>query len=536
MKNKIILTLRTIILATVLAACGNNDKIDGIDTPANNAVIRAGIDNGLSRSGDITVPDGHRLRHVIEVWTTGDGPVMIHREERVTTGSEAVVFIFKLTDEGNYKTLLWADFVKSRAEPQSGELNGIAYSHYPDNHYTTTDGLNSVAIAHAGSDYTVNDDTRDAFFAAVDIVKDTEAYSENVTLKRPFGQLNIIEKNTGTLADLASMTLVYDVPGSFDVETGTPGATVAVNPIVTTLPVPSAVRQANLFYDYIFAPDPDAQTTLGQIAMTFESSGSDYKDFTLPALVPIARNRRTNVSGSILYNTDASISITVSDSWDNTTTDMNLVFIPDPAFRQFCIDNGYADAGGCLLPDKAAAATGLLDVSNMGISSLAGIEYFTNITGLYCSNNLLTELNVKANTQLTRLDCYFNQLTELDISKNTQLTTLDCTVNKLAKLDVSENTQLTKLECNNNQLTELDVSENTLLTELECNNNRISELDASKMSQKASGKWYLYCGRQTTDGNTMLQLQLKLRDDQKAFWSSDLENMPPNSNVTVVDN
>ena len=494
MRNKIISTFRTVILAAVLAACGSDDKIDSIDTPANSVVIRAGIDNGLARSGSLTVPDGYKPRHVIEVWSTGDNPRPIHREEQVTTGSEPVVFNFKLTDGGNYKALLWTDFVEKDAGTREINLNSgqtpITYTHHEDCHYKTVDNLKNIAILHAGTGYTVNDESRDAFFACVDIVKGAEAYNQDVTLKRPFGQLNIIEKNPNTPAGVATMTLAYSVPGTFDVETGTPGpATLAVNPTVTTLPVPTATRKANLFYDYIFAPAPNAQTTLGQIAMTFTGNGFDYDDFTVPALLPVARNRRTNVSGSILYSKNASITVSVSDSWDNTSVDMNLVFIPDPAFREFCIDKGYADADGYLFIDKAAAVTGTLDVKKQlgdnRITSLAGIEYFTNITGLNCNYNALTTLDMSKNTKLKTLECRGNNLTTLEVSANTKLQTLDCgSTSSLGQLDVTRNTELVTLICDGNNLTTLDVSKNTKLEYLECSGNRsLGQLDMKQNTE-----------------------------------------------------
>ena len=100
-----------------------------------------------------------------------------------------------------------------------------------------------------------------------------------------------------------------------------------------------------------------------------------------------------------------------------------------------------------------------------------------SLTYLYCPNNPLTSLDVRANTALTELDCGSNQLTSLDVSANTALTCLDCQYNKLTSLDVSANTALTYLFCNNNQLTSLNVGANTALTELYCNNNQLTSLN-----------------------------------------------------------
>ncbi|GHU58355.1 hypothetical protein FACS1894133_2960 [Clostridia bacterium] len=114
------------------------------------------------------------------------------------------------------------------------------------------------------------------------------------------------------------------------------------------------------------------------------------------------------------------------------------------------------------------------------ISSLNGIEYFTALTQLTCSDNKLTTLDVSKNTALTVLGCSNNQLTALDVSKNTALTVLVCDVNKLTNLDVSKNTALARLGCYKNQLTTLDLSKNPMLTDLTCSDNKLTELDVSK--------------------------------------------------------
>gem|GEM_PF-247395 len=134
--------------------------------------------------------------------------------------------------------------------------------------------------------------------------------------------------------------------------------------------------------------------------------------------------------------------------------------------------------------DEATAFTGLLNVSAKGIADLTGIEAFVNITGLNCSLNQLTSLNVGNNTALTTLNCngiasFFNQIAALDVSNNTALTELQCEGNLLSSLNVSNNTALTKLWCGGNQLTALDVSSNTALTEFRCFQNQLTALDLS---------------------------------------------------------
>lgn len=114
-----------------------------------------------------------------------------------------------------------------------------------------------------------------------------------------------------------------------------------------------------------------------------------------------------------------------------------------------------------------------------GISSLKGVEFFTSLTYLDCSNNELTSLDVSKNTALTSLSCFSNQLTYLDVSKNTALTSLDCGYNRLTSLNISGSTFLTNLNCSDNQLTSLDVSKNISLTDFDCSDNQLTSLDLS---------------------------------------------------------
>jgi len=112
------------------------------------------------------------------------------------------------------------------------------------------------------------------------------------------------------------------------------------------------------------------------------------------------------------------------------------------------------------------------------IADLAGIEYFSSLTWLYCYGQQLKELNLSKNTMLEWLYCSDNQISMLDVSKNIALRELSCGYNRLSTLDVSNNTALEWLICHNNLLTELYVSKNTTLEYLYCPLNYIESTDA----------------------------------------------------------
>lgn len=321
--KKFHLYLWFIALVGLITSC-SQDEAAGPQNEANNRVrIGASIDQAVqTRAASVTIPENHKLRYVLEVWSTGNVPTLICKYEKIAKDATAVEFTFDLTEAKDYKALLWADFVPG-SETGTPVTTPNAYTHYADYYYVTNsvNGLKGVTLVKKGTNYVINDDARDAFFSCLPIKKETGAFAKSVELKRPFGQINVIEKNTALRDNVASMTLTYKVPQTFSVETGATTGTVEVNPTVNTLPTADGDRKANLFYDYIFTP-AEGQTTLGEIKLTFTDNdqATNLNDFTIPANMPVKRNKRTNISGSILHtstvpSTSAKLSVTVSDGW-----------------------------------------------------------------------------------------------------------------------------------------------------------------------------------------------------------------------------
>ena len=158
--------------------------------------------------------------------------------------------------------------------------------------------------------------------------------------------------------------------------------------------------------------------------------------------------------------------------------EINEINFPDPVFRNWIIEQPWND--GLVITDAEIAGVTEIDVSNLGISDLKGIEHFTALTHLSCGSNQLTSIDLSNNTNLTSLLINTNRLTSLDVSNNTKLTILNCSVNNwITELDLSNNTALTYLSCHSNELTKLDLTNNTALTYLSCHSNRLTELDVS---------------------------------------------------------
>ncbi|WP_452230007.1 T9SS type A sorting domain-containing protein [Lacinutrix sp. MEBiC02404] len=158
-----------------------------------------------------------------------------------------------------------------------------------------------------------------------------------------------------------------------------------------------------------------------------------------------------------------------------------IVNIPDANFKAYLVGNTSINTNNDteIQCSEATAFTGNMYCPSLSISDLTGIEAFTNLTRLTCSDNALTSIDVSNNTALEFLDCEDNSLTNLDVSNNTALDYLVCGDNSLTNLDVSNNTALEGLICDNNSLTSLNVSSNTALDALMFHNNQIASIDIS---------------------------------------------------------
>ena len=119
---------------------------------------------------------------------------------------------------------------------------------------------------------------------------------------------------------------------------------------------------------------------------------------------------------------------------DNVTEMIDAIAIneenfPDAKFRTYLLEQDYGKDGRLSLAEVGNVT--MIDVPGLGIEDLKGIEHFTALAGLDCSDNKLTTLDLSKNTNLVALDCSINQLTTLDLSKNTNLVGLICYLNKI---------------------------------------------------------------------------------------------------------
>ncbi|WP_163411328.1 leucine-rich repeat domain-containing protein [Flavobacterium ajazii] len=212
--------------------------------------------------------------------------------------------------------------------------------------------------------------------------------------------------------------------------------------------------------------------------------------------------------------------------------------IPDAKFEDKLIALGIdTDGKNGVVFNSSITALTTLDVSNSSITDLSGLEGFTALKTLNCSNNSLDRINISKNTALTTLNCSNNaslkciQVNNIDVAK-TNITTsqeakdkfsLDCNsytlipdanfektlismgydtvadgkvltknIETIKSLElpwynsikditgIQDFTSLTSLNIYSVAISTLDVSKNINLTTLDCSSIGLTSLDLSK--------------------------------------------------------
>jgi len=118
---------------------------------------------------------------------------------------------------------------------------------------------------------------------------------------------------------------------------------------------------------------------------------SEHKGYQFRCVVTNGYNNKTYSEAAMLLVIDGELTITEK-------------YFPDEIFRQYISEMIDIDKDGILSPEEINAVTSV-DVRQMGLQSLQGIEYFVNLEYLTCYGNDLTSVDITANTKLTLIDC-----------------------------------------------------------------------------------------------------------------------------------
>ena len=158
---------------------------------------------------------------------------------------------------------------------------------------------------------------------------------------------------------------------------------------------------------------------------------------------------------------------------------INTTNFPDAKFRAFLI----AEYPSGVITTAQLNARTSLELQELGISNLKGIEFFPNLTLLRCQDNNLSSVDLSHNTKLVLLNLAYNKLVSVSLTNNTELEQLYIQSNpSLTSLNVSDHsklkllytpycTSLQTLFCYRCALTDLTVTGCSALKQLKCYEN-----------------------------------------------------------------
>ena len=194
------------------------------------------------------------------------------------------------------------------------------------------------------------------------------------------------------------------------------------------------------------------------------------------------------VSAAMLIQPMAGIgSVYAADGVDIAST------FTDSTFRKYVSENFDTDGNGYLSDDEIAAVK-TVDVSkgvDSAISSLKGIDIFSNLMYLDCNRTGVKNLDIQGLTNLTYIDVSGNNMSSMTLPvKADNLVYLDVSSNFITSLtSLADYDNLTYLNANNTNLSSIAVDNMKNLGVLGVSGTTISSLDLSANTKLTA----LYC-------------------------------------------
>ena len=233
----------------------------------------------------------------------------VYQKTQNVAGKTSTIVPLELINNQRYIVLFWAQ-------------NTNAWFNVEDHN------LGSSNIAYP-SDYQPNNDKYDAF-TNVDYIELNSAPSKNITLTRPFGQLNIatnrpstfnaeVNKTKVSVMGLAHSYNVATKKGSVTVDT--PVAFAEAAPLKDAqgdyLPFGNYSRYISM--NYVFVEDGPAN-----VAVTYDIETTHGKVSNTINSVPVKKNYKTNIVGSLLTS-NVDYNVTLEKEWGTPNEEIVLV-------------------------------------------------------------------------------------------------------------------------------------------------------------------------------------------------------------------
>ena len=295
------LAIFALLLST--ASCSDEqfagDLTGGETTVTFNAQLPAGLQTRTAGDGETA----NTLSYA--VYEHGTTTPVITSEDEVNFVNKQATISLKLAKGKTYDFLFWADSYGKDAE---------------ENPYTVDFGTQTLTVNYDNA--LSNDESRDAFFGKA-TVEVKGAVSQNITLKRPFAQLNIGTNdmtaaqtaglNTGALQSSVKVSGIFS---SMNLMTGIPdpSTSTVVTFELNDIPDESFTVDGRTFHylalNYLLVSDQK-----GLVNCEFKYSDGATTETRTIDNVPVQRNYRTNIFGSLLTGS-VDLGITIDPNFD----------------------------------------------------------------------------------------------------------------------------------------------------------------------------------------------------------------------------
>ena len=267
------------------ASCSRDVAMDVVVDDAVLCQVNVGVDPETRadvESLEALLGDRCELRYILEIY---ENDSRLGRQQVAYSSDLSVVFAVKLPPLRNYQFVVWADIVAKRTDEDETPTNG----------YYDTANLSKVQVVSANWD---NSDLRDAFSGVADVRDYSSSSTINLSLKRPFAKLRIVDTDGITNAEARRMSVSYSssFPNTFNVRTGTMSSVNALQAYGVSLDG-GVQGEQTLFTDFIFVGNEDTSLT---VTVNFYNEGNNAVCTRVFPDIAIARNKITTIKGGII--------------------------------------------------------------------------------------------------------------------------------------------------------------------------------------------------------------------------------------------
>lgn len=286
----------TLLFTVLLASCSQEEPVNG-ETDNSRVSISAELPGDIAATrAQITIPTTHKLRCIIEVWTKSDSPFLKYCEEIAVAAGTVPTFDFPLRP-GDYTCLMWADFIAADAAvSEVTSVDGVTYTHFEDTYYDTSN-LHQLTVKDEFASNLFDTDLCDGFYAKLEVKKNAAAVNESMKLTRPFAKLIVQETDAEKFATLTGLTVSFEMPKTFSVATGEPGAEMLT--AVYDKNFASAEDAPQILYTgYVFTPSTGL--SLGSSILTFTTAAGKSTREIPGESIELKRNQQMTAGGKLM--------------------------------------------------------------------------------------------------------------------------------------------------------------------------------------------------------------------------------------------